>query len=140
MLVAAPAIALAKSNTLSGKATNGDDNATVSLKVKVNKKNVATKVSGVGYKNLNYSCFGMDPDAKPERSGTLPGSSKVSKGTSGGKSVYRFVIADANNENTVSGTLNKKGTKLTDGGLRIKFKDASGNSCGGQADFTAKKK
>lgn len=133
--LAAPAQALAKVNTLTVKAL-GDDNASVTVKVTVNKKGVATKVGSVSYKNVNYSCLGMDPDAHPERSGKLTGSGKVTSAKEGGKTVYRVYLTDATGS-SLSAKLNKKGTKLTEGTLRGKFKDATGTSCEAVADFNA---
>lgn len=135
--LAAPAQALAKVNTLTVKVL-GDSNASVTVKVTVSAKGVASKVGSVSYKNVDYSCLGMDPDAHPERSGKLTGSGKVTSSKEGGKTVYRVYFTDATG-GSLSATLNKKGTKLGQGTLRAKFKDAQGTSCEAVGDFNTAK-
>lgn len=133
--LAAPAQALAKVNTVTVKVL-GDDNASVTVKVTVSAKGVATKVGSVSYRNVNYSCLDMDPDAKPERSGRIGGSGKVTAAKEGGRTVYRVYLTDATGS-SLSAVLNRKGTKLVKGSARAKFKDATGTSCEAVGDFGA---
>jgi len=113
------------------------------FKVKTDKKGVATKVTSVklsGLKSLCLSEDGVKPG--PTLSGTLPGSITVKKPTGSFKrySFQKSSLKISGYAFSVSGTVNKAGTKVSD--FRIDGGDTNPQppSCTARGDGNPKKK
>ena len=130
------ASAFAGTNSLKGT-IKGEGGAKITLKVKLNKKGEPIKVSQVSVKHVGYTC-------NDESSGTLdaniPGSAKVAKSTSDGKTRWSFITPYDGDGTEFSGEVNRKGTRAT-GEVIYYYGQGPENeiSCGFSKGFTATK-
>ena len=142
--LALTAIAVGKTNTLSGEFSKGDGsvnpNATIEMKVKTNAKGKPKSVSGIEGQNLTYRC--IESGETGEHDFVVPGSFKLQKNTDVDPPTMYFsdTVTNATGEEFyVFGELqNKKGTKV-EGTVEVTFgtpPEFCGNSVGG---YTASK-
>ena len=148
VLLALPALAEAKTYTLTGKFPS--DAGTISLKVKTNKKGKPVSVSSIKAKNVRYRCPVPGPEGTPNpefrRDITVAGTLAVKKVDSGGElpPTYQFrksfKVDGYRINSSVFGVLSKTGKKVTEGALDLNFAQ-NGNPCAnGIPGFTAKAK
>jgi hypothetical protein len=149
VLLALPALAEAKTYTLTGKFPS--DAGTISLKVKTNKKGKPVSVSSIKAKNVRYRCPPLNaPEGTPNpefrRDVTVPGTIKVTTAEAndgvGKDYVFRksFKLPGQTRNSSVFGIVSKTGKRVSDGDFSLNLTQ-NGNSCAnGLPGFSAKPK
>ena len=141
MLLVVPVVALAKSYKLKGTFGN-DDNATVSLKVKLGKakkgkKGKPSKVSGFAVTKINYRC--SDDVTAGELDIKVPGSIKVKYDKSVPGYIFRKDTTVSGRTVEIFGKVSKSGKKA-DGEFSVEFQNGPTLQCAnGALGWRAKK-
>lgn len=140
--LALPAAAAAKTYSLAGKFE--DPAATISLKVKVNKKGKPVSVSKVAAKNIRFRCPAPVPglgDIEGRRDSTAPGTLTVSYLKRTKQYIFRKTFALPGGGNAkVFGVVSKNGKQVSSGDFSLNFKQQNIGCANAIGTWTAKKK
>ena len=143
-VLALTAVAVAKTNKLTGKFKNGGN---VTIKVKLSKKGTPSKVTSFTATNVTSQCSNQRGDKVPGKTVAKAklGSFKITKTKSGGKTYYNVIggrKVDGNQWNIESAFSSKKGRKIS-GTASFNYADPNpngGGTCDGAGKFSAKVK
>lgn len=145
VVLAMTAVAVAKTNTLTGKLKRHPEGK-VTIKVKLSKKGVVKKVTAINVTNFPSNCSNQRGDKVPGKTATAKlGSAKITKTKSGGKTYYSVTggrKVDGNQFNVEAAFSSKKGRKIT-GTISFNYHDPNpngGGTCDGGGQFSAKVK
>lgn len=145
LALATAAVAVAKTNTLTGKLKLYPEGK-VTIKAKLSKKGVVKKVTAINVTNFPSRCSNQRGDKIPGKTATAKlGSYKITKTLSGGKTYYNVIggrkVGD-NQFNLEASFSSKKGRKIS-GTLSFNYADPNpngGGTCDGGGRFSAKVK